>query len=280
MSLVQTVGIILLVLILYAVLLVSCENKIIYHPYKFPEGFWDPAVFGVQAEDLFFEAEDGVRLHGWFIPAKQPVATMLWFHGNAGNITHRLENIRQLEPLNLNIFIFDYRGFGKSEGHPEEAGLYLDSQAAYDALMRSKKIAPETLFLFGRSLGGVCALEVAARHPVAGVILESVFTSAQDMAKTIFPILPLGWAIESRFDARKRVAELEIPKLFLHGSRDEIVPYRLGRKLYEAAAEPKEFYEIQGAGHNDTFIVGGQPYFDRLHRFIRDHAPPPKREKG
>lgn len=267
----QTVGGILALLLFYAVFLVACEDKIIYHPYKFPEGIWNPSSFNVKVEDVFFQAKDGTKLHGWYIPSVNAKATLLWFHGNAGNLTHRLENIQQLQPLNLNIFIFDYRGYGKSEGKPSEAGLYQDSQAAYDFLIQEKNVVPrESLFLFGRSLGGICAVEVASGNQAAGLILESVFTSAKDMAGKVFPVLPIGWAIRSKFSAIEKVPDLKLPKLFLHGTRDEIVPYELGRKLYSAAAEPKEFYDIEGAGHNDTYAVGGREYFSALDRFITD----------
>jgi fermentation-respiration switch protein FrsA (DUF1100 family) len=271
MSVLQTVGGILALLLFYAVFLVACEDRIIYHPYKYPEGIWNPSSFNVKVEDVFFQAKDGTKLHGWYIPSANAQATLLWFHGNAGNLTHRLENIQQLQPLNLNIFIFDYRGYGKSEGKPSEAGLYQDSQAAYDFLIQEKNVVPrESLFLFGRSLGGICAVEVASHNEAAGLILESVFTSAKDMAGKVFPVLPIGWALRSKFSAIEKVPDLKLPKLFLHGTKDEIVPYKLGRKLYSAAAEPKEFYDIEGAGHNDTYGVGGREYFSALNRFITD----------
>ena len=271
MSVLQTAGGILALLLLYAVFLVACEDKIIYHPHKYPQGIWNPSSFNVKVEDVFFQAKDGTKLHGWYIPSANAQATLLWFHGNAGNLTHRLENIQQLQPLALNIFIFDYRGYGKSEGKPSEAGIYQDSQAAYDYLIREKNVVPlENLFLFGRSLGGICAVEVASSNPAAGLILESVFTSARDMAGQVFPLLPIGWAIRSKFSAVEKVPYLKLPKLFLHGTKDEIVPYKLGRKLYSAAAEPKEFYDIEGAGHNDTYGVGGREYFSALNRFITD----------
>ena len=133
----------------------------------------------------------------------------------------------------------------------------------------------EEIILFGRSLGGICAVEVASKNPVAGIILESVFPSASQMARKIFPILPLSWAIKSRFDAVGKVPSLNVPKLFLHGTHDEIVPYKLGRELFSAAAEPKTFYDIEGAGHNDTFLVGGINYFHAIDNFIKDIVPLP-----
>ncbi len=268
MSFLQTAGLLLIILLMYALLLVSCENKIIYHPYKYPDGFWDPQSVGINVEDVYFSSADGLKLHAWFVPVPKPVATLLWFHGNAGNISHRLDNIQRLLPLNLNVFIFDYRGYGRSEGTPDEKGIYLDSQAAYDVLVKTKNIPPEKLFLFGRSLGGVCAAKVAQTNPAAGLIMESVFTSARDMAGKLFPFLPLGKMIRSKMDAVGMVPGLTMPKLFLHGTQDEIVPYKLGRKLFAAAADPKEFYDIEGAGHNDTYIVGGEAYFQAIRKFI------------
>ena len=264
---------ILLFLVSFGVILVSCEHRIIYHPEKYPEGNWNTSSSTVLKEDIYFIAGDGERLHGWYVSSKGSNATLLWFHGNAGNITHRLGNIEMLKPLNLDIFIFDYRGYGKSEGEPNEEGIYLDSQAAYDWLVKEKKITPKKIILFGRSLGGICAVEVASKNPAAGVILESVFPSAGKMAKKLFPILPLGWAIKSRFDAIGKVPNLKLPKLFLHGTRDEIVPYKLGRELFSAAAEPKTFYDIEGAGHNDTFLVGGGMYFHAIDQFIKNIVP-------
>ena len=268
MSMMQTAAGILVLLLLYTVLLVACENKIIFHPSKHPEGIWDPSPFNVQVEDIFFKSEDGTKLHGWYIPSSNARATLLWFHGNAGNLTHRLDNIQRLKDLRLNIFIFDYRGYGKSDGTPSEAGIYADSQAAYDVLVAEKNISPQKMFLFGRSLGGICAVEVAANNPAAGLILESVFTSARDMASKVSPLLPIGWAIQSKFDAMRNVPHLKLPKLFLHGTKDEIVPYEFGRKLFDAAVEPKEFYDIEGAGHNNTYGMGGIDYFAALDRFI------------
>ncbi|MBT5027040.1 MAG: alpha/beta hydrolase [Nitrospina sp.] len=267
---VQFVGLLVFLLLVYAAFLLSSENKIIFHPSRYPDGFWNPASQGVLAQDIYFTAEDGVKLHGWFIPAENAVATLLWFHGNAGNISHRLDNIQRLVRLNLNVFIFDYRGYGRSEGVPSEAGIYKDSQAAYDAVLRLDGVSVDTLFLFGRSLGGICAVQTAMNWPAKGLLLESVFTNSSDMARKIFPLIPLGWAMKSKLDAVSKVPHLRLPKLFLHGTDDEIVPYDMGRKLFDAAAEPKTFYSIAGAGHNDTYVLGGDEYFNALNQFITE----------
>ena len=235
MTWIQSAGFLVAAIVVYIVFLLLFENKIIFHPSRYPEGYWDPASVGVPAQDIYFTSEDGVKLHGWFIPAPNAVATLLWFHGNAGNLSHRLDNIQRLAPLNLDIFIFDYRGYGRSEGEPDEQGIYKDSKAAYKTVIGLNSVSVDTLFLFGRSLGGICAVETALNHPARGLILESVFTSASDMSRKVFPLIPLGWAIRSKLDAIGKVPNLKLPKLFLHGTRDEIVPYDLGRKLFDHA---------------------------------------------
>ena len=266
----QSAGLLAFFILTYAAFLLLFENKIIFHPSPYPDGFWNPTSLGVPAQDIYFESEDGVKLHAWFIPAPNAVATLLWFHGNAGNLSHRLDNIQRLKRLNLNIFIFDYRGYGRSEGTPDEKGIYKDSRAAYKQVLAMDGVSVDSLFFFGRSLGGVCAVETAMNHPARGLILESVFTNSADMSRTVFPLIPLGWAVRSKLDAVGKVPHLKLAKLFLHGTRDEIVPYDLGRKLFEKAGDPKEFYAIEGAGHNDTYILGGVGYFDALNRFITE----------
>lgn len=266
----QSAGLLVFCVMVYLAFLLLFENKIIFYPVRYPDGYWNPESTGIPAQDIYFKAEDGVKLHGWFIPAPNAVATLLWFHGNAGNLSHRLDNIHRLKPLNLNIFIFDYRGYGRSEGEPDEEGIYKDSRAAYKKVLEMEGVSVDSLFLFGRSLGGICAIETAVNHPARGLILESVFTNAADMSRQVFPLIPLGWAIRSKLDAVGKVPHLKLAKLFLHGTQDEIVPYDLGRKLFEQAGEPKTFYPIEGAGHNDTYILGGVGYYDAWSRFINE----------
>jgi fermentation-respiration switch protein FrsA (DUF1100 family) len=255
------------VLALFTVLLAGCENSIIYHPEKYPVGLWDTSKMPLPVQDVWFKAADGVKLHGWYVPSEEAVATLLFFHGNAGNITHRLENIFFLHHLKLNVFIFDYRGFGRSEGDPDEEGIQLDSQAAYDAVLTQPGVSVDSLFVFGRSLGGVFAAYTASKNPAAGLILESTFTNAVDMADKMMPIIP-SWYISAELNTQGYVAQLKIPKLFIHGTSDTIIPFTLGRELYKAAPQPKEFYSIVGAGHNNTWRVGGKEYFDTIKEFI------------
>lgn len=249
-------------------LMLLFEDKFIYFPYKYPEGNWNPQSYGLHAEDCYFVTADGLRLHGWFFPVNDAKATLLWAHGNAGNITHRLDNIRRLLPLGINVFIFDYRGYGKSEGKPSEEGLYEDALSAYDYLAQERKIDPTTIIVFGRSLGAIVAVDLAVKRPCRGLILETPFTSAKDMVKELFPILPLQFLIRSKFDAGSQIANIHVPILFTHGSADRTVPIRLARRLYDAANPPKWFYEIAGADHNNTYLVGGEEYFRRINDFI------------
>ncbi len=232
----------------------------------------NPADYGLEYEDVFFEASDGVRLNGWFVPGESDV-TLVWFHGNAGNIGNRAHNIALLhERVGVKIFIFDYRGYGRSEGGVTEEGTYLDAEAALAYLRSRGDVNPDRLVLFGRSLGAAVAVEMAARHQFHAVMLETPFTSIADMAKHLYPVLaavfPVGAVVKSKYDALSRIKDVRAPILVLHGDADDIVPLDIGRRLYEAASEPKRFYTIQGAGHNDTYLAGGEPYFDELRRFI------------
>jgi fermentation-respiration switch protein FrsA (DUF1100 family) len=265
-------GIILAVLLFCIIMVSILERQMIYYPARYPEGYWQPDRFGITVEDCWFTTGDGLRLHGWY--AKGDVSeldvTLLWFHGNAGNITHRLDNMRDLLKLGIDVFIIDYRGYGKSEGEPDETGLYEDGLAAYDYLVNEKGCTGNSIVLFGRSLGAAVAVDVATKRPVRGMILESAFTNAKAMAKIIMPHLPVGSLISSRFDSLKKIPHIDVPILFTHGDRDTIVPIELGKKLFDAANQPKHFYTIVGADHNDTYLVGGVEYYTRIIKFLED----------
>lgn len=263
-------GIILVISILLFIMISALENQMIYYPAKYPDGFWEPERFGVTAEDCWLTAEDGVRLHGWYAEGidSDLDITLLWYHGNAGNITHRLENMRDLLNLGVNVFIIDYRGYGKSDGSPDEPGIYKDGIAAYDYLITEKEHTKENIVLFGKSLGAAVAVEVATQRGVRGMILESAFTDAKAMANIIMPFLPVGAVISSKFNSIGKIKNMYVPVLFTHGDRDTIVPVDLGKKLFEAANEPKEFYTIHGADHNDTYIVGGEEYYNKIKQFL------------
>ena len=266
----SSIILIIIFILLFCVVLLMIEDKMIYFPAKYPEGIWNPGDYGVITEDAYFKTDDGLMLHGWFVPSNENKITLLWFHGNAGNLSHRLENIKLLHELNINVFIFDYRGYGRSEGKlPSEKTIYLDSRAAYEYLIQQKKIPKGKIIFFGRSLGGAIAVEMARELGCRALILESVFTSAEDMAGRMFPFLPVKYFIKTKFNSIEKIKNIACPKLFIHGNRDNVVPFKLGKKLFEAAPEPKEFYEIDGADHNDTYIIGGSEYFKVINQFLK-----------
>ena len=274
-SLARSVAVVLVLLTLLG--LVGRQTKLLDRYFVFfPEReiVRTPGDVGVEYDDAFFSTSNGVRLHGWFVPAESET-TLVWFHGNAGNISHRLENLLMLKHrLGINIFIFDYRGYGQSEGSPSEKGMYLDAEAALEYL--SSRPAPDggrRLVFFGRSLGAAVAVDIATRHEADALVLESPFTSVREMAGRAYPFLPatlLTAPLRSRFDSLAKIADVHTPVMVLHGDMDDIVPFEEGRKLYEAANQPKRFYTIKGAAHNDTYVIGGSDYFDALKAFIDD----------
>ncbi|GAK54919.1 phospholipase/carboxylesterase [Candidatus Vecturithrix granuli] len=267
------VSIALVILVIVGIIGIRlAEQKMIYYPMVFPRGYWDTSHFPGRLEDCTFRTEDGVTLHGWFAhavaPDTRPRRTLLFLHGNAGNITHRQTNIVHLIQCGLNVFIFDYRGYGKSEGTPSEQGLYADAASAYEYLLARKDVQPEHIVFFGRSLGGAVAVELATRKPCEKLILESTFTSIKGMVREIFGLLPVHYLIRSQFDSLAKIRTIHVPLLVIHGNQDTIVPFEQGKQLFAAANAPKFFYEIHGADHNDTYDIGGDAYFERLKAFI------------
>ena len=256
-------------LVLSTTLLGGCriEDRFIFHPDHVTDR--DPSHIGLRFEDVFFTTQDGLRLHGWFIPHQEARATLVWFHGNAGNISDRLLNIKLLhDRIETNIFIFDYRGYGRSEGTASEKGTYLDGEAAIKYLLGRDDAGVRRLILFGRSLGAAVAAEMAIRFNSLGLILESPFVSIREMARAIFPSLPIAWLLRTRYDTMEKVRLIKTPILVLHGDRDATVPFAQGKKVFEIASEPKRFHRIVGASHNDTFVVGGEEYYRALREFI------------
>lgn len=253
-----------------SLLMAGCtlDHRYVYFPSPWQAGDWGTP-WGLPIEEVWLEASDGVRLHGWFVEAPESPGVLLWCHGNAGNIIHRLENIAELYRRGLSVFIFDYRGYGQSAGTPSEAGLSRDALAAYEFLTQVHRVPPGRIILFGRSLGAAVAGELAAKREVAGLILETPFPSVRAMVRAHYGVLPLHLLLSARYDLLARLKGVRVPVLVLHGDRDRIVPLALGRQVYEAAHPPKDFHLIQGADHNDTYVVGGEPYFQRLLAFVR-----------
>jgi fermentation-respiration switch protein FrsA (DUF1100 family) len=248
------------------------EDKFIFHPD--PVSARDPSHVGLSFENILFNTQDDIRLHGWFIPHQEARATLVWFHGNAGNISDRLLNIKLLhDRIKINIFIFDYRGYGQSEGTASEKGTYLDGAAAIKYLLGRDDAAARQLILFGRSLGAAVAAEMAIRFTSLGPILESPFVSIREMAQALFPSLPIAWLLRTRYDTLEKVRRVKAPIMVLHGDHDATVPFAQGKRVFEVAPQPKRFYRIVGASHNDTFVVGGEEYYGALREFIESALP-------
>ena len=248
------------------------EERFIFFPDRLLIG--DPSHFGLDFEDLWVTASDGVRLHAWFVRAKgDERARMLFLHGNAGNISHRLENAYLLCREGISVFMLEYRGYGKSEGKPGEQGLYLDAEAGLLHLVQDLGTPAEQVVVFGRSLGGAVAVDLASKNRIGALILESTFTSVTDLASVFFPFLPMGHILKTRFASIEKIADVHAPKLHLHGTADDLIHYENGKRLFEAAPEPKRFYPIEGAGHNDTYVIGARAYLDELTGFIRETIP-------
>jgi fermentation-respiration switch protein FrsA (DUF1100 family) len=228
----------------------------------------DPKAVGLDFRDIELITEDDIKLHGWFVPCEVSATTVLILHGNGGNIGDRISWVKLLHDLGVNIFIIDYRGYGQSEGKPFEEGLYRDARAAYNWWVAERKARGERLILFGESLGGAVAVNLAERVAPSGLILQSTFTSARDMAKSMFPIGLLQPMLNVHFDSAGAITRIRCPKLFIHGDRDEIVPFRLGQNLFRLAPAPKFFYTVPGAGHNDLLVLAGAEYTRQLKVFL------------
>ncbi len=250
------------------------DRHYIYFPEPWEGRDW-ARLSGLPLQEVWFRAKDGTRLFGWFLEApgggSRPV--LLWAHGNAGNITHRLEPLAELHRRGLTVFLFDYRGYGRSDGAPSEEGLYLDALAAYDHLLNERKIPPARIIAYGTSLGSPVAGELARQRPVAGLILEAPFPSVAAVARGAFRGLPAHLFVRARFDLARRLREVHVPVLVLHGERDTVIPVDLGRAVFAAAGEPKEFVAIPGANHNDLHLVGGETYYQALLQFARHVTP-------
>lgn len=246
------------------------ENKLLFFPSR--KISLTPQNTGLPYEDVFLKSPAGATLNGWLVRAGHPrqAATILFFHGNAGNVSHRLEKIALFHELGLNVFILDYQGYGKSTGRPSETGIYQDAQAAYDYLLQRSDILKDKIVVYGESLGGAVAVDLASQHPLAGIILESTFSSAQDMAKVILPFVPTC-LVRVKMDSLSKISRVTAPKLFIHSRYDEIVPFRLAQKLFNAAPQPKEFLEIDG-DHNEGYRISFKLYREGISHFLQKYV--------
>jgi len=239
------------------------ENRTLFYPTKEISSY--PDRDDLKFQDIFFKASDGTELNGWFIPYENSKYTILFCHGNAGNISHRIGKLRFFHDLGCSVFIFDYRGYGKSRGRPSEQGIYKDAEAAYGYLL-SRGIASDRIIGYGESIGGAAMVDLAVKEKMKAIILDSTLTSVKDMIEGAYKSVPY-WVFSTRFDSEAKIKSIKIPKLFIHSLNDEIIPFRLGKKLYEVAPEPKDFLQIRG-GHNSNFYESEELLRKRISQFI------------
>jgi len=235
-------------------------SRAAYFPAKYPEGPWDAQAL-LRATDVWLDTADGVRIHAWYIPRDGASLVTLHLHGNGGNIADRYTRFREIAAAGSAVLALDYRGYGKSHGRPTERGLYRDADAAYNYLLKTG-FRPDHIIVHGESLGTAVAVDLAARRPCAAVILEAPFPSAKDVAQTVAPVI--GPMLIWGFDSRAKIGRVHAPVFFIHGDRDEVIPLRLGQDLFAAAREPKSFWLVPGAGHNDIAETAGANYRQHL----------------
>jgi hypothetical protein len=250
-----------------ALLLYILQSHLVFYPETGREITATPSQVGLAYEDIHLNTSDGISLHGWYIPAPQPHGTVLFLHGNAGNISHRLDSVQMFHRLGYSTLIFDYRGYGDSGGTPTEQGTYRDAEAAWRYLIEQRHIPSCRIVLFGESLGGAVAAWLAARQKPAALVIASGFTSVPDFAQHIYPYLPVRWLARIRYDTRENLRSVAAPVLIAHSPEDEIIPFEHGRALFAAANPPKLFLELAG-GHNDGFIFMRESWVRVLGDFL------------
>jgi fermentation-respiration switch protein FrsA (DUF1100 family) len=267
------IHIVLAVAAVYAalvVLLFVMQSRLIYYPGIGRDVTTTPRAIGLAYEDVWLDAGEGVRLHGWFVDRAAPKGVALILHGNAGSIALRLDWLRMFHDLGYASFIIDYRGYGRSSGTPSEQGTYDDARLAWAHLTQARGFVARDIVLLGESLGGPIAAYVAARESPRALILHSTFTSVPDVAAQIYRFLPVRWISRFDYDTRAYLGKVRAPVLIAHSPRDEIIPYSHGRALYAIAPEPKAFIELAG-GHNDGFIFRRREWVAALASFL--HSP-------
>lgn len=247
------------------------QDRLLYFPTR--EVRETPELIGLVFDEATLRTDDGVSLNGWFVPADSATATILFCHGNAGNIGDRLESIAQFHRMGLAVFIFDYRGYGQSAGRASEKGTYRDAEAAWNYLTNEKGIDPKTIVIFGRSLGGAIATWLATQHRPGALIVESSFTSVPDIAARHYPYLPVRLLSRFQYNSKENIARVTAPVMIAHSPDDNLVPYRHGEVLFAAANEPKEFLKLSGS-HNEGFLQSAQLYENSLSAFITKYIKP------
>lgn len=255
----------------FAALLFLFQDRLAYYPELGREIRSTPREHGMDFEALTLDTADGERLDAWFVPATQAQGVVLFLHGNAGNLSHRMDSIAMLHRLGYAVLIFDYRGYGRSSGKPSEAGLHRDAERAWQYLTETRGVAPEKIILFGESLGGALAAHLAARQRPGALVLASAFTSVPDLAADLYPWLPVRWLARLRYDTRAALARADCPVLVAHSPDDEIVPFRHGQRLFETAPQARVMLPLAG-GHNDAFIFMREAWVEVLAAFLYQHV--------
>lgn len=250
-----------------ALLIYIFQSRLVFFPQTGREITATPARIGLAFDDIHLQTADGISLHGWYIPAPQPRGTVLFLHGNAGNISHRLDSVLMFHRLGYSTLIFDYRGYGNSGGSPSEEGTYRDAEAAWRYLTGQRLTPSCRIVLFGESLGGAVAAWLAARQKAGALVIASVFTSVPDLGQQLYPFLPVRWLARIRYDTRASLRAVAVPVLVAHSPDDEIIPFEHGRALFAAANPPKQFLELAG-GHNDGFIFMREAWVRVLGNFL------------
>jgi fermentation-respiration switch protein FrsA (DUF1100 family) len=250
-------------------MLLFLENFLLFHPTKASDEWFNPP--NSQVQDVYLTTRDGVRIHAWWCPVEGAEGALIYCHGNAGNLSHRSQGIATWQQqMRLSVMIFDYPGYGKSEGRPSEAGCYAAADAAYQWLTESQRITAEQVVIYGSSLGAAVAVDLARRRPHRALVLISAFTSIPDMAQKFYPWLPARWLVRNRFDNLASIGQCRQPVFIAHGDQDSLVPFEMGEQLYRAAAEPKRFYTMRGHGHNEG---PDHDFFTALRQFWKDVEP-------
>jgi fermentation-respiration switch protein FrsA (DUF1100 family) len=257
-----TAAILVLLLFLYAQFI---RRTSMFYPSKYPEGEWNTSNLALQPEDVEFKSSDGVRLHGWFFKAGEP--TIIFFHGNAGNITERGPTVAGLAKRGISVFVFDWRGYGKSDGKPSESGLFRDALAAYDY---TQACTHGEIVAYGESLGGPYAAYVAAHRKVRCVIIENSFPSLAAIGNALYKPLPLGYTAPFSLMTTRWLNQAGAPVLVMHGKHDQVIPFALGMDLYNGLTVPKELLTCENAGHCEIASVEPERYYETVTRFVRN----------
>ncbi len=261
-ALVAYLGLVLLVYL--------AQSRLIYFPEPGREIVSTPDQIGLPYESVEIATADDEMLHAWYVPAPEAKATILFFHGNAGNISHRMDYLPMFHRLGYNTLIFDYQGYGKSSGAPSELGTYQDAIATCQFLTEEKNISPAEIILFGESLGGAIAAWLAADKNSGLLVLASTFTSVPDMAEKIYPFLPVRLIARINYNTLESLQSITSPVFVAHSPQDEVIPFEHGQRLYQAAAEPKQFLTLQG-GHNNGFIFMRESWVNALGAFVEEN---------